>query len=480
VAGAVALALVAALRIVATYGVFGQTFDEPAHIACGLEAATTGRYTMEPQHPPLGRIPIGIALRIAGVSWPGSGNLWTVGNRILYGSGPYLRTLAAARAGTLPFLIALIVTTWWWSRRLYGEWIALLAALFVSTMPALLGHGGLATNDVALAAAVVFALFCAARYLDGPSTPRALLLGAAVALAVTAKFSAPLYLAAGVAALLIVRRVRIDWRALPRHLAAIVPATVVTGWAVYFFRLDAWRTFAAGLDIARYHAQHGHPAYLLGANSPTGWWFFFIVAFLVKTPIAMIILAAAGARRWSEPLAIAVAFFAVTMPVHVAIGIRHFLPVYPFVAMLAALGAARMAASRAGRAAAAVLLLWHVAATTLAHPDYLAYFNEAAAANTDAILVDSDLDWGQDILRLASAVDARTTPLTVGYFGTAVPQRHLRVPFRTLRPGDEPHGWIALSVTILRKSKPANRFAFLEGVPYTMVGKSIRLYYRAP
>ena len=78
-------------------------------------------------------------------------------------------------------------------------------------------------------------------------------------------------------------------------------------------------------------------------------------------------------------------------------------------------------------------------------------------------------------MRLGAAADA---PLTVAYFGTADLRRHLRVPFRYLRPGEQPRGWIALSETILRKGKPPGRFAFLDDVPYTMIGKSIRLYYR--
>jgi len=190
-------------------------------------------------------------------------------------------------------------------------------------------------------------------------------------------------------------------------------------------------------------------------------------------------LAAAVRRKLDEPAAVVLAFFLVTLPVHVAIGFRHLLPIVPFAAMLAAAGAAHLARTRAGRALAGLLLAWQVASTTLAHPDYLAYFQEMAASRGDQVLVDSDLDWGQDVLRLADATDARTQPLTVAYFGTADLRRHLRVSFRILRPGQQPYGWIALSETILRKGKPPGRFAFLDGVPYTTIGKSIRLYYRA-
>jgi hypothetical protein len=194
----------------------------------------------------------------------------------------------------------------------------------------------------------------------------------------------------------------------------------------------------------------------------------------VKTPIALILLMLIGAvdRRSHLPLAIGGAFFIVTMPVHVAIGLRHLLPVYPFACMLAAAGLFRW------RPLAIALGAWLLIATTIAHPDYLAYFNEAAFGRPDFFLVDSDLDWGQDILRLTRTVDARTQSLTIAYFGTADLRRHNLPPFHTLRQGEAPYGWMALSLTILRKGKPPGRFQFLEGVPYTMIGKSIRLYYR--
>jgi 4-amino-4-deoxy-L-arabinose transferase-like glycosyltransferase len=475
-----AITAVALLRVAATWRVFAQTFDEPAHVACGVEIATTGRYTLEPQHPPLSRIFIGLGARLAGATLPPRGTVWQRGNAILY-ARDYLTTLAAARAGVLPFLAIIIATTAFWARRLYDEWTALLAAFFVSTTPQLLAHAGLATTDVAVAAMVLVALFAVSLWLDHPTVGRAVLFGLASGLAVAAKFSALLFLPAGVVALVLAVRARPRrWLPLPesrRHIVLVGAAFALALWAAYLFSPDAPARIVEGLRVAIAHEQGGHPAYLLGRNSQTGFWYFFVVAFAVKIPLAMIALALAApilSRRVSEPLAVILAFFLVTMPVNVAIGFRHILPIVPFAAMLAAEGAMWLVRRR-WRVAAALLIAWHLVSTTLTHPDYLAYFNELAVAQPDYFLVDSDLDWGQDALRLAAAADA---PLTVAYFGTADLRRHLRVPFRYLRPNEQPHGWIAVSETVLRKGKPPGRFAFLDGVPYTRIGKSIRLYYR--
>jgi 4-amino-4-deoxy-L-arabinose transferase-like glycosyltransferase len=470
-----AITAVALLRVAATWRVFAQTFDEPAHVACAVEIATTGQYMLEPQHPPLARIFIGLGARLAGARLPPRGTVWQRGNAILY-AGDYLQTLAAARAGVLPFLAIIIATTALWARRLYGEWTGLLAALFVSTTPPLLAHAGLATTDVAVAAMVLLALYFASLWLEEPTAARALLFGLASGLAVAAKFSALLFLPAGVLALLVTPASSRQPAGSRRSLILAIAAFALALWAAYLFSPHAPARLLEGLRVALAHERGGHPAYLLGRNSPNGFWYFFLVAFAVKMPLAMIALmlvAPALSRRITQPLAITLAFFAVTLPVNVAIGFRHILPIVPFAAMLAAEGT--MLLARRWRVAAALLLVWHLASTTFAHPDYLAYFNEIAAPRPDYFLVDSDLDWGQDALRLGAAADA---PLTVAYFGTADLRRHLRVPFRYLRPGEQPRGWIAVSVTILRKGKPPGRFAFLDGVPFAMIGRSIRLYYR--
>src|SRR5580704_8115777 len=53
---ALALILIASVRIISTYSVFSHTSDEPAHVACGIEWLANGVYTWEPQHPPLARV----------------------------------------------------------------------------------------------------------------------------------------------------------------------------------------------------------------------------------------------------------------------------------------------------------------------------------------------------------------------------------------------------------------------------------------
>jgi hypothetical protein len=111
-----------------------------------------------------------------------------------------------------------------------------------------------------------------------------------------------------------------------------------------------------------------------------------------------------------------------------------------------------------------------------AHPDYLAYFNELAGARPERVLVDSDLDWGQDLRRLTATLQRRgIDTLSVRLFGSADLRRHDLPVFRVLPPYQPATGWIAVSELMLRTS---DRFTWLKAYePVERVGKSIRLYH---
>jgi hypothetical protein len=95
----------------------------------------------------------------------------------------------------------------------------------------------------------------------------------------------------------------------------------------------------------------------------------------------------------------------VGMFTHINIGLRHVLPVYIGFAVLTALamvGLLELTETRRWvRIALPLLVVWLAGSSLLSHPDYLAYFNELGGSEPEKILVDSDLDWGQDLKRLA-------------------------------------------------------------------------------
>lgn len=240
--------------------------------------------------------------------------------------------------------------------------------------------------------------------------------------------------------------------------------------------------FFAGAELVAWHSAIGHPAYLLGRFSWTGWWYYFPVVVFFKTPLAFIALALAGSviamRSGGARAGIAVAPLLMFIPAvtsKINIGVRHILPIYPFLCITAAVAAMAMWRSRrVARATVCALLVWYFAATSLAHPDYLAYFNELAGSHPERIALDSNLDWGQDLLRLGSLVAKRRIDrLHVAYFGSADWKRHVRQG-EGLPESVPVDGWIAISEMKVASGK----FDWLrEYTPVAHAGKSIRLYY---
>jgi hypothetical protein len=129
------LILIAITRILLTYKVTAQGFDEPCHVAAAIEYLDQGTYTLDPVHPPLSRIAIGIPLYLAGKRfphWPTSDprirNYNDVGNSLLYDDGHYLRNLSLARSAILPFFGLAVVLVFLWTRREFGDFAGVMAA----------------------------------------------------------------------------------------------------------------------------------------------------------------------------------------------------------------------------------------------------------------------------------------------------------------------------------------------------------------
>lgn len=238
--------------------------------------------------------------------------------------------------------------------------------------------------------------------------------------------------------------------------------------------------FLSGAEYVRFHTQFGHAAFLLGERSDRGWWYYFPVVVFYKTPLAFLALAIAGMviLRREAVAYVPLALLAAAMTSRVNIGVRHVLPIYPLLTVLAAV--AVVVLWRRSRAAVAVLLAWYFVATALAHPNYLAYFNEAAGEHPERIAVDSNLDWGQDLFRLSDLAERqKLDPLYVSYFGSARWREHLPHA-RPLPPARCVTGWVAISeMQPILDTTPA--YDWLERHrPVKRVGASIRLYFIPP
>jgi hypothetical protein len=603
---ALVLVILAACVLAAgCWRVYSNTWDEPEHLAAGIELLDRGKYEYDTEHPPLARVFLAIGPYLAGArsfgTPPPEGT--PEGLHILYSKGAYWRDLTLARLGMLPFLVLLLIATWLWARRLLtSAGAALLAVVLTVSVPPLLGHAALASLDVAAAATILLALYALQRWLTSATLADAIFFGLASGVAVVTKFSSVPFIGVALIVLsltewVVARRQGAGTvgaqpaRAAPHPdalptwrrraggfgLAALVgllpiwlaygprvadPAGVAFrfNWAVTYLLQQhgfahgvgvllshVWlprelKDLMNGIVAVKAHNDSGHLSYLLGETRLTGWWYFYLVALAVKTPIPLLIagpigLAGLALRGWRHgdswgvaPLAVVIAILVFASAVsHINIGIRHILIVYPFFAVGAAdltvrawrvlrrpsaalAGSAASAAAAAsaasaidepartrdllamvrqmpnyrpkdlqnpgtlGTAALLAVLAWQLSPLWRAWPDYLPYFNEMVA-HPERVLVDSDLDWGQDLHRLeVRAAQLRIGHLNLAYRGTADLRREPLPQLHILAPHERVIGWVAVSQ--LARTRNLSDYAWLDAyIPLERVGKTIDLYY---
>jgi hypothetical protein len=146
--------------------------------------------------------------------------------------------------------------------------------------------------------------------------------------------------------------------------------------------------FIGGMVILHYYNAAGRLAYLLGEVRQNGWWYYFPVVFFFKTPLPLQLLAIAGTivslmrRRAVELALMPLALMLSVLGSSINIGVRHILPIYPLLAVVAAIGCAALWSR--SRAAAALLVAWLVVGSVLAHPNYLVWFNELGPGHAPA------------------------------------------------------------------------------------------------
>ena len=429
-------------------------YDEPPHIASGLSYLATGVFRANLQHPPLLKEMSALFLRAAGIEWPRTEEAralirgapeaenyeWPLGNEIIASNGPD-RVMFWAR---LPFTLLaglLAVLIYVWGRELAGPTAALGALFLYALDPTILAHSFLVTTDVGLAAFSMLFLWTVWRYVERPGRRRLAICGLAMGAMLGTKFSA-LFMAASASILMLAAvrwplsqadaaaaeaeprsakagpnspcpcgsgrkykrchgvagsarpavatspRTRKMLERIGAFLAMCVLAALVVE-ALYFFPRDPF-LYLEGLKKVNADHPAGYQYYFHGDTS-TRFYGYFVAAYLLKEPLATIVLAAAGlwalVRGKSTPiltklfLLLPPAVFLLAMTVFADnMGVRYLIPALPFAYLLGGMGLAALFANGRvwGRYVAVALCLWVAIAAAGIYPDHLSYFNEMA------------------------------------------------------------------------------------------------------
>ncbi len=444
------------------------TVDEIVLIPSAYYHLAAGNFQLVNEHPPLAKIAAGIPLlfiqpnevkpeQIHGD--PGSiPEKWSYAESF-WENNPY-RFANLSFWPRVPMILLSVIlglVIFRFARELFGGLAAVLAITLFVLEPTVLAHGRVVQTDMPATLGYLVLFITLYRYAHMPSFKYAIWIGAAAGLALLAKFS---MLLAGpilavffgvmlwrspqnrrkdvvvqIALVAIVMLVMINAGYLFQHRPIVTAdalwiqesfprvagkVTVLTSLLSHILPAD----FILGILRQVRHNAEGHPAGFLGMHRRMGWWYYFPVAFALKTTLPFLLLSLASLawaiREWIKKREARLWWMLVPWLIYslyvlgsrIDIGVRYYLPAYPFLFMLGGALLARLIKSkrvmRAGMLAALGLMSWMVVEGVRAYPDHVSYMNELASARPHWwYLSDSNVEWGDDAYAVADYLRAR-------------------------------------------------------------------------
>ena len=459
-----ALLCVLALQLVHVARATSSSWDEAHHLFDGYTIWKLDDYRLNPEVPPFIKLTAALPLLHMQLKVPpnqGRPNqteAFLDGKAFVWGNGGD-RVLFPARMMCAGFALALGLLIYLAAEEMFGFIAGLFAlALFVFD-PNMLGNGAMVTTDVGAACCFMAAMYSFYRYCRKPGWMRLVVAGIALGVALSAKYTG-IFLVPMLLLVVVLEGVMArDWRVLWRRVGALAATGLmawVVVWGFYGFRYKAapegkelnpalapyltqmhdqrdarmLRALARvrvlpegyiwGLENTK-ETEFDDPSYFWGKVYRHGNWKYFPVAFLIKSTLALLILLCLVPLAWRWGLrgrtremgfllVPVVVYFVISMSSDMDIGMRHLLPVYPFLYVL--VGAAAMVlVDRDVRWGwvLGVLLCWQVVTSARVSPAYMAYGNEAwgGPAKVDRYLGDANTDWGQQLKAVKRYLDER-------------------------------------------------------------------------
>jgi len=474
------------------------TVDEFGHLPAGCAYLRHGSFDLFAKNPPLMKMAMALPVVLrtdSVVPSPQAQDLasgwgpWRYGDRFMHANGStYFELFFLARLVVVWMGIGCGLILFLWARSLWGERAASLTTAMFLLTPLIVAHGHLATVDTGSMFSIFLTAFLLRYAYQHPGHVRFVVAGAAWGLALLVKYTAVIL----VPAILLIAL--IEDRKKPRQLAGRVGIVIATAMLVvnlglgfdgsfralseYHFvssfgtslqeNLPDWlpvplpQPYVEGFDAVKRDTESGEfGSYLLGEWSRQGWWYYDLFALSVKNPIPfsiMVLLCPWFLSRGRQPKSELVFILAPLLTLSflmlsfnsVQIGVRYALPLMPFLFLCFA-SIWKQADGRVGRALRIIVPGWFALALLSQHPGHLSYFNLAAGGERHGheLLIDSNLDWGQDLYRVPTALQnlQHDGPIGLLYFGHVDPalygiEYHLVPP----RPVE---GVIAVSVNYL-------------------------------
>ncbi|MEI6498429.1 MAG: glycosyltransferase family 39 protein [bacterium] len=503
------------------------TMDEIAHIPAGFTYVHDLDYRLNPEHPPLVKALSGLFLNLdqrikgpeADKSWLNS-EQWDSGWYMLYSAGNDPAQIL--RLARLPIMLVMIILGFFLFRyacKLFGRKVGLIVLILYAFYPDILAHGRLVTTDVASALGFVLGIYYFDRALQVNNRKNIILAGIFLGLAQLFKFSAILLLP--IFFILIMIKAFLDrgvnasfkqlfwqnfkiliqsfiislsfiwlaympftWNMTPALEHKVIESNIVgqesltVSYKNFIHKFENNRItrplghYILGVSLVVGRVEGGNDTFILGHQSDKSIKWFFPVAWLLKTPISIILLLLFSITmlfvrkpktyqdRWTLALILTPLFvyWAITLQGSLNLGIRHLMPTIPFVLLFIGY-TLRPIVTNTGRLlikiVIAVLIVFMIFSSLRNFPNYIAYFNEFTPRDVRYTrLIDSSLDWGQDLLRLKKYLDSNNIKdIKIDYFGGSSVPFYIPTATKWQSSNGPTTGWLAVSATYYQSSK---------------------------
>ena len=479
---------------------------------------------------------------------------WDFGRYFLYEAGNPTEQMIFW--GRFPMILVLILLGFYvfkWARELFGNCAGLLALFFFSFSPTLLAHGRLVTTDVGAAAGVFIATYYFIRALKNPTKKNIIIAGVVFGIAQLLKFSVillvpffgllglvwwltksgKLWPTVKIGLLVFLIGFALIWPVYQYHVwnypvekqlqdsqvylkDTVEPLKSAILWAADKPFLRAYAQYFTGLSMVFQRVAGGNTTYFLGEVSNLGWRDYFPIVYAIKAPLAFHLLtliallyAAWLIKRqkigqWTKDhfpefamLTFIFVYWAVSIEGNLNIGIRHLLPVFPLTFVLVSGMIAKLLKAphlKLKYSLLLLLILWQAFSVVSVYPHFIPYFNEAVGGPDQGYkyVVDSNLDWGQDLKRLKNWTEENNVEkIYIDYFGGSNPEYYFKDEFLpwwgTRNPEELPKdSYLAVSATFLQGGR-GKKIPSLEGPegyylwlnqykPVAKIGYSIFVY----
>jgi len=478
------------------------TVDEFSHFPSGIYNLLTMDWSMDCESPPLIKCltaatciitqPVINLVEIINTK-PTS---WQLGYQFMYLNMENYRDIYLYGRVMVIFLGCLL--GWFIYRfgsQLYGQAGGLFALFLYVFNPNIIAHATLTTIDIGASYFIFLSIYCFWRYLRKKDPSSVMLAGISLGLAQLSKFTAlllyPIFfviiiflfveewisnrnrnvygytlILRNIGCFLIIILVSLivinigylfsgSFRPIGDYHLSSSLLQNISVWLGTLFPVPLPFDYLTGFDQQLALSEGGvYTGYLMGEHSLDGWWNYYLIAFIIKNPSALLIILILTVILWKKSprterendlciwVPVIMYFFYFSFFTHIPIGVRYILPIFPLIFLAAGSFVNNLILNKKKwRLILPILAFVYLMPAIFVYPNYLSYFNIIAGSSSNGHrwLIDSNLDWGQDLPGLKKYMEREgIKEIKLGYFGRVDPEIYgikYTIPSRELEPG---------------------------------------------